>query len=70
MKSGNSVRAMYRSKEDASKVPSGVTAAVADFADGDSLRRALEGVDSIYLVCSPVPQLVEWEGNMIGRARK
>lgn len=70
MKSGNSVRAMYRSKEDASKVPSGVTAAVADFADADSLRRVLEGVDSIYLVCSPVPQLVEWEGNMIEACKK
>ena len=51
-------------------MPSGVTAAVADFADGDSLRRVLEGVDSIYLVCSPVPQLVEWEGNMIEACKK
>ncbi len=69
-KNGKSVRAMYRSKEDASKAPSGVTAVVADFADADSLRRALEGVDSIYLVCSPVPQLVEWEGNMIDACQK
>jgi len=69
-KSGNPVRAMYRSKEDAAKVLSGVQPVIADFGDAESLRGALNGVDTVYLVCSPVPQLVEWEGNMIDACKK
>jgi uncharacterized protein YbjT (DUF2867 family) len=59
------LRAMYRSKEDAAKAPAGVPAAVADFADSQSLRAALNGVNSVYLVCSPVQELVALESNMI-----
>jgi uncharacterized protein YbjT (DUF2867 family) len=59
------LRAMYRSKEDAAKAPAGVTAAVADFADSQSLRAALAGVDSVYLVCSPIQELIALESNMI-----
>jgi uncharacterized protein YbjT (DUF2867 family) len=59
------LRAMYRSKEDAAKVPAGVVAAVADFADSQSLRAALAGVHSVYLVCSPVRELIDLESNMI-----
>jgi uncharacterized protein YbjT (DUF2867 family) len=59
------LRAMYRSKEDAAKAPSGVTAAVADFTDSPSLRAALAGVNSVYLVCSPVQELVVLESHMI-----
>ena len=70
LKSGSSVRAMYRSKEDSAKVPQGATAVIADFADRQSLRRALEGVDSVYLVCSPVRELVELESNMIDACRE
>src|SRR5437763_7515717 len=47
-------RAMYRSKEDAAKAPSGTETVIADFADKSSLAAALRGVESVYLVCSPV----------------
>jgi uncharacterized protein YbjT (DUF2867 family) len=56
---------MYRSNEDAAKAPSGASPVIADFADRASLNRALDGVDRVYLVCSPIPQLVELESNMI-----
>ena len=69
LKIGNGVRAMVRSKESA-KVPQGATAVIADFADKPSLRRALEGVDTVYLVCSPVRELVELESNMIDACRE
>jgi uncharacterized protein YbjT (DUF2867 family) len=59
------VRAMYRSKEDAAKAPSGCEAVLADYADAQSLRKALHGVSSVYVVCSPIPQLVELEGNVL-----
>jgi uncharacterized protein YbjT (DUF2867 family) len=59
------VRAMYRSKEEAAKAPSGCEAALADYSDKQSLRKALNGVTSVYVVCSPIPQLVELESNMV-----
>jgi uncharacterized protein YbjT (DUF2867 family) len=70
LRAGAPVRAMYRSKEDAAMAPAGATAVVADFADRASLDRALESVDRVYLVCSPVPQLAELESNMVDACRK
>jgi uncharacterized protein YbjT (DUF2867 family) len=70
LKSGSGVRAMVRSKEDSAKVPQGAAAVIADFADKQSLRRALEGVDTVYLVCSPVRELVELESNMVDACRE
>ena len=37
------VRAMYRSKEEAAKAPSGCQAVLADYADKHSLGKALDG---------------------------
>ena len=70
LKSGSKVRAMFRSKEEAAKVPPGATGVIADFADQQSLRRALEGIDTVYLVCSPVRELVALESNMIDACRE
>ena len=64
-RSGAKHRAMYRFKEDAAKAPAGTETAIADFADKASLARALRGVESVYLVCSPIPGLVQLEGNAI-----
>jgi len=64
-RSGEKHRAMYRSKEDAAKAPAGTEAVIADFSDKASLAQALRGVESVYLVCSPIPQLVQLEGNVI-----
>jgi len=65
VKSGADVKAMYRSKEDAAKEPQGATPVIADFTDMQSLRDALEGVDTVFVVCSPVRELVDLESNMI-----
>ena len=59
------VRAMYRRKDEARNAPQGVTSVVGDFSDKASLVKALENIESVYLVCAPIPQLVELEGNMI-----
>lgn len=64
-KSGAKHRAMYRSAAEAAKAPSGTESAVADFAEKETLGSALKGVESVYLVCSPIPELVELESNMI-----
>ncbi len=58
-------RAMYRSREEAAKAPAVTEAVIADFSDEASLAPALRGVESVYLVCSPIPQLVLLEGNAI-----
>jgi len=58
-------RAMYRSAAEATKAPPGTETVIADFAKKDTLAAALRNVDSVYLVCSPIPELVELESNMI-----
>src|SRR5215831_6493893 len=70
LQSGTPVRSMYRSGEDASRASTGANPVIADFADRSSLDRALEGVDRVYLVCSPIPQLVELESNMVNACRE
>jgi uncharacterized protein YbjT (DUF2867 family) len=64
-KSGAKYRAMYRSAEEAAKAPVETETVIADFANPQSLGAALKGVESVYLVCSPIPELVQLEGNMI-----
>src|SRR5260370_1987921 len=64
------VGAMYRSTEEAAKAPSGCEPVLADYADKQSLRKALNGVTSVYLVCSPIPQLVELESNMVDACKE
>ena len=68
-KTGKPLKAMYRSAEDAKKAPAGVAAVIADFADKASLKAALQGVDTVFLVCSPIPQLVELESNVIDASK-
>ena len=62
-RSGVKHRAMYRSKTEAAKAPAGTKTVIADFADKASLAAALRGVESVYLVCSPIRELVQLEGN-------
>ena len=66
----SSVRAMYRSKEEAAKAPSGCEAVLADYSGQQSLRNALNGVTSVYVVCSPIPQLVELESHMLDACKE
>jgi uncharacterized protein YbjT (DUF2867 family) len=56
---------MYRSADEAAKAPVGTQTVVADFAKKETLAAALRDVDSVYLVCSPIPDLVQLESNMI-----
>ena len=63
--SGTPFRGMYRGQEDAAKAPAGVAAVIADFASREDMKNALAGVDLLYLVCSPIPSLVELESNVI-----
>jgi uncharacterized protein YbjT (DUF2867 family) len=64
-KSGANHRAMYRSTAEAAKAPAGTETVIADFAKPETLETALKNVDRVYLVCSPIPELVQLESNMI-----
>jgi uncharacterized protein YbjT (DUF2867 family) len=64
-KSGAKHRAMYRSAAEAAKAPAGTETVIADFAKPETLSAALRGAEIVYLVCSPIPELVQLESNMI-----
>jgi uncharacterized protein YbjT (DUF2867 family) len=64
-RSGAKHKAMYRSANEAAKAPAGAEGVLADFAKRETLALALRDVDAIYLVCSPIPDLVQLETNMI-----
>jgi uncharacterized protein YbjT (DUF2867 family) len=70
LKTRKDVKAMYRSREEAAKAPVGVLAVIADFSDLASLRTALEEVDTVFLVCAPIRELVELESNVIDVCRE
>lgn len=70
LKTGKEFRAMFRSKEEAAKAPQSVRTVVADFSNAVSLQSALQGVDRVFLVCSPIRELVELEGNVIDASKK
>jgi uncharacterized protein YbjT (DUF2867 family) len=58
-------RAMFRSKEEAAKAPPASQTVLADFSDKRSLRKALDGITAVFLVCAPIPQLVDLESNVL-----
>ena len=64
-KTDKAFRAMYRGEEDARKAPPRVSTVIADFSSKESMQGALAGVDTVFLVCSPIPALVELESNVI-----
>jgi len=69
-KSGAKFRAMFRSPGEAKQAPAGTETVIADFAKEETLGPALAGISSVYLVCSPVPDLVQLEGNVIAACEK
>ncbi len=70
LKTEKEFRAMFRSKEEAAKAPQGAKTVIADFLNAASLQSALQGVERVFLVCSPVRELVELEGNVIDASKK
>lgn len=68
--SGAQVSAMYLSEADARGTSTVARTVIADFANKESLRRAFKDVESLFLVCSPIPQLVEFESNAIEVAKE
>lgn len=64
-RSGAKHKAMYRSANEAAKPSAGTQTVLADFAKKETLAPALRDADAVYLVCSPIPDLVQLETNTI-----
>ena len=63
------VRAFVRDKEKAAAIlGGGVELASGDFSDAASVRRALEGVEVVFLACANDPRQVEFETGVIDAA--
>ena len=68
---GASVRAFARDTAKAAKVlGDGVELASGDFSDAVSVRRALKGVEGVFLACANGPRQVEYETGLIDAARE
>jgi uncharacterized protein YbjT (DUF2867 family) len=67
---GEPLRALYRNAKDASGGAPRVEPVIADFSDSQTMAPALQGIDKVFLVCSPVPQLVELESKAIEACQK
>jgi uncharacterized protein YbjT (DUF2867 family) len=65
---GASIRALVRDPDRAAEKLGGVELAAGDFSDSASLRRALEGVEHIFLTSADGPQKVEHETAVIDAA--
>ena len=55
VKRNANVRALVRKREASAKIPKGVEVVVGDLLDPISMRKALEGVDKLYLLNAVVP---------------
>lgn len=68
---GAEFTAAYRSQEDiAAAQAEGMRAVEADFRRPETLDKALSGVQKVFFVSPPVPQLAEWEGNVVRAAER
>lgn len=62
---GAKVRGMYYTIAKRDLAPKGVEAIVGDYGSRADIAKALKGVEKVFLVCSPLPQLPALEGHVI-----
>jgi uncharacterized protein YbjT (DUF2867 family) len=62
------IRALVRDPSHASWLGDDFELALGDFADPDSIRRALDGIERVFLSCRNDPRQVEYETNVIDAA--
>jgi uncharacterized protein YbjT (DUF2867 family) len=67
---GVQLRAAFQSVTKGASVPSGVEIATADYNQSETLRKALHGVDRVFLVGPPTAQLPALERKAIGVIRQ
>jgi uncharacterized protein YbjT (DUF2867 family) len=70
IQTGAKVRAAFQSPERAAAAPSGIEIALMDYTKPETLRKALAGVDRLFLVAPAVSNLADLEGNVVREATK
>jgi uncharacterized protein YbjT (DUF2867 family) len=65
---GQQVRALARASENADPFPTVVETVIGDLGNVESLDRAMEGVDKVFLLCGPTPDEVQLNKNAIDAA--
>ncbi|MBV9610578.1 MAG: NAD(P)H-binding protein, partial [Acidobacteria bacterium] len=63
------IRAAYLSAEKAKAAPPGVEAVVMDYAKPAQIRVALKGIEKVFLVGPPTPDVAELEGSFVNEAK-
>src|ERR1700747_2074270 len=66
---GLTIRASYRSPDVAAKAPAGLEGVIMDYTKPETIRRALHGVDKIFLVGPRTRDLLALEARFIKEAR-
>src|SRR5262249_28185466 len=59
------LRAAYQSPEKARSAPAGVESVVMDYAKAETIRPALKGIATVFVVSPAVANLAELEGNLV-----
>ncbi len=66
---GHGIRAMLRTRANVADLPAHVEIAIGDFADRGSLKRAVDGVEALYMTSFEHPELLGLQSNLITVAR-
>ena len=66
---GLKIRATFQSADRAAKAPAGIEGVIMDYAQPETIRPALHGVEKIFLVGPPVRDLPVMEANFIKEVR-
>ncbi len=65
-----SIRAAYLAADKAKGAPAGVETVLMDYAKPGTIRAALAGIERVFLVGPPAPDIAELEGNFVNEAKK
>jgi len=64
------VRAAYMSENKAKEAPAGVETVLMDYARPETVRAALDGIEKVFLVGPPSPNVAELEDAFVNEAKK
>jgi uncharacterized protein YbjT (DUF2867 family) len=67
---GEQVRALVRGGEAAASRPAAIEAVVGDLADEGSLVKAMDGINKVFLLSSPHPDVISWNRKAVDAARR
>jgi len=67
---GLKLRAAYQSADKAGQAPAGVETVLLDYGRPETLRAALQGIETLFLVGPPTAELAVLEGNAVAESKR